>query len=130
GTPSGFALWLFVGDGLGLAAYALATRGRGVFRRLLPLWRSGLAGGIMSLSAYWIAIWAFTRAPIALVAALRETSVLFAMLIGLVVLGEPAGRWRWAAAGLITAGGVLVSLGKRAPGRRRASPARPWARLG
>ena len=75
---------------------------------LAPAWRSGLAAGAMSLGAYWIAIWAFTRAPLALVAALRETSVLFAMLIGIVLLRERIAPRRWAAAGLILAGILLM----------------------
>ena len=62
----------------------------------------------MSLGSYWIAIWAFTRAPIALVAALRETSVLFAMLIAVFLLGERAGPRRWCAAALVTAGVMLM----------------------
>ncbi len=64
----------------------------------------------MSLGSYWVAIWAFTKAPVALVAALRETSVLFAMLIGLVVMHEPVGRWRWGAAGLIVSGIALMRV--------------------
>jgi drug/metabolite transporter (DMT)-like permease len=110
GTASGFTLWMFIGDGLGMLAFALATRGRASLVRLLPAWRSGLAAGAMSLGSYWIAIWAFTQAPIALVAVLRETSVLFAMLIAVLVLREEAGRWRWAAAGLIGAGVVLMRI--------------------
>jgi drug/metabolite transporter (DMT)-like permease len=110
GTASGFALWMFTLDGIGLAAIALATRGRNVFAPLAARWRSGLVAGAMSLASYWIAIWAFTRAPIALVAALRETSVLFAVLIAVVFLREKPGPWRWAAAGLITAGVVLMRV--------------------
>ncbi len=64
----------------------------------------------LSLGSYWVAIWAFTKAPVALVAALRETSVLFAMLIGLVVMHEPVGRWRWGAAGLIVSGIALMRV--------------------
>jgi drug/metabolite transporter (DMT)-like permease len=108
GTASGFTLWMFVGDGLGMLAAALGARGAGSLVRLLPAWRSGLAAGALSLGSYWIAIWAFTRAPIALVAALRETSVLFAMLIAVFVLGERAGARRWGAAALVTAGVVLM----------------------
>jgi drug/metabolite transporter (DMT)-like permease len=110
GAASGFTLAMFVGDGLGMAAYGLARRGGGALRALMPAWRSGLAAGAMSLVSYWVAIWAFTRAPIALVAALRETSVLFAMLIAVGVLGERAGPWRWAAAALILAGVTLMRL--------------------
>jgi drug/metabolite transporter (DMT)-like permease len=109
-TASGYVLWMFAGDALGLTGFALATRGRGALGRLLPAWRSGIAAGALSLGAYWIAIWAFTLAPLALVAALRETSVLFAMLIGVFVLGERANRWRWVSAGLILTGVGLMRL--------------------
>jgi drug/metabolite transporter (DMT)-like permease len=64
----------------------------------------------MSLGAYWIAIWAFTKAPLAMVAALRETSVLFAMLIAAVLLKERLTARRWAAAVLILAGLVLMRV--------------------
>jgi drug/metabolite transporter (DMT)-like permease len=110
GTASGFTMWMFAGDGAVMAAYAAAVRGRGIFASLKPAWRSGLAAGALSLGSYWIAIWAFTLAPIALVAALRESSVLFAMLIAVVLLKEEAGRWRWTASVLILAGIVLMRL--------------------
>ncbi len=109
GTASGFTLWMFVGDGLAMLLCALLARGGGqALFRLLPAWRSGLAAGAMSLGSYWIAIWAFTRAPIALVAALRETSVLFAMLLAVFVLGERAGARRWGAAALVATGVALM----------------------
>ena len=65
------------------------------------------ARGALSLGSYWIALWAFTRAPVALVAALRETSVLFALLIGVVLLKEKAGPWR-VGAGLCIGAGVIA----------------------
>jgi drug/metabolite transporter (DMT)-like permease len=110
GSVSGFTLAMFVLDGLGMLTFALLARGRSALAKLVPAWRSGLAAGTMSLLSYWIAIWAFTRAPVALVAALRETSVLFAMLIAVLILKEPAGRWRWAAAMLIAGGVVLLRV--------------------
>jgi drug/metabolite transporter (DMT)-like permease len=93
-----------------MAAYALATRGTAGLAAVVPAWRTGLPAGALSLGSYWIVLWAFTRAPVALVAALRETSVLFAMLIGVFVLRETAGPWRWAAGLLIVAGVVLLRL--------------------
>ena len=87
-----------------------ATRGGSALARLLPAWREGVAAGALSLGAYWIVVWAFTQAPIALVVALRETSVLFAMLIAVFMLREQAGRWRWAAAALIVGGVVLIRV--------------------
>ena len=70
----------------------------------------GMLGGAMSLAAYWIAIWAMTVAPIALVAALRETSVLWATLIAVVFLKEPFIAARAVAAVLIVAGVALIRL--------------------
>lgn len=110
GTASGFTLWMFVGDGVLMTIYALFVRGRGLFAAARGNLLSGTAAGALSLGSYWIAIWAFTLAPIALVAALRETSVLFAMLIAVFWLGEKASRQRWCAAGLILAGIVLMRL--------------------
>lgn len=110
GTAAGFILWLFLFDGLFMLAFALATRGPSALRALVPAWRPGLAAGLMSLGSYWIVVWAFTQAPLALVAALRETSVLFAMLLGALMLKERVGPARWAAAALILAGIALMRL--------------------
>lgn len=108
GTPSGFILWMVIGDAMVMVAFAVATRGRGVFRALVPAWKTGLAAGAMSLGSYWIAVWAFTQAPIALVAALRESSILFAILIAAFVMREPVSRWRWTSV-LLIAGGVVLT---------------------
>lgn len=110
GTASGFTLWMFMGDGMLMALYALLVRGRGLFAAMRRNLAGGVAAGVLSLGSYWIAIWAFTQAPIAVVAALRETSVLFAMLIAVFWLGEKAGPQRWAAAALILAGIVMTRL--------------------
>lgn len=104
GTVAGFAFWMFVADGAIMLAYAFATRGPRAPVQVLSAWRTGLPAGALSLGSYWIVLWAFTRAPVALVAALRETSVLFAMLIGVFLLKEKAGPWRWIAGLLIIAG--------------------------
>jgi drug/metabolite transporter (DMT)-like permease len=108
GTASGFTLWMFVGDGILMTIFALFVRGRGLFSQARENLGSGFAAGALSLGSYWIAIWAFTLAPIALVAALRETSVLFAMLIAVFWLGEKAGPQRWIAAALIVCGVILI----------------------
>jgi len=108
GTATGFAMWMFAVDGAAMAAYALVTRGVGVFDTLRPALRPGALAGALSLGSYWIVIWAFTQAPVALVAALRETSVLFAMLIAALVLRERVTVTRWLAAVLIAAGVVAI----------------------
>lgn len=111
GSALGFVPWMALGEALGMAAFAVAVRGPRALRVLRPVWRGGLLAGAMSFTSYGIAIWGFTVAPIALVAALRETSILFAMLIGVVLLGERANRWRWGAAAAIVTGVALMRLG-------------------
>ncbi|MDT4874685.1 hypothetical protein FQZ97_1100000 [compost metagenome] len=64
----------------------------------------------MSLAAYSIVIWAMTQAPVALVSALRETSVLFALLIGAWLLKEPLPPIRLLACGVIAAGVAILRL--------------------
>lgn len=110
GTAAGYILWMAIGDAALLAVFAVATRGGGAVAGLKAAWKPGLAAGAMSLGSYWIAVWAFTQAPIALVAALRESSILFAVLIAAIVLHEPVTRWRWASVGLIAGGMALMKL--------------------
>jgi len=108
GTSSGFILWMVLGDAVGMVAYAAWTRGASAFPALLPAWKTGIAAGAMSLGSYWIAVWAFTQAPIALVAALRESSILFAILIATFILREPVSGWRWASTCAIACGIALM----------------------
>jgi drug/metabolite transporter (DMT)-like permease len=105
-----YTVWLFLADGLLLLLLVLWRRGRPVIADYAGFWKIGLIGGALSLAAYWIAIWAMTVAPIALVAALRETSVLFGSLIAVVALKEPLHRARIVAALMIVAGLVLIRL--------------------
>lgn len=110
GGAAGFMVWMTLGDAAAMAGYVLAARGRAAFSALLPLWRKGLAVGAASYAAYWIAMWGFTQAPIALVAALRESSILFATLIAWLVMREAVGKWRWLSAGAIALGVVSMKL--------------------
>jgi drug/metabolite transporter (DMT)-like permease len=110
GDPHAYSAALFVIDGIPLVLVAFWLRG---FSGLAPMRQflgRGIAGGAMSLGAYWIAIWAMTVAPIALVAALRETSVLWASLIAVLFLKEPFIPARAVAAALIVAGVALIRL--------------------
>jgi drug/metabolite transporter (DMT)-like permease len=66
--------------------------------------------GLLSTVAYGIVLWAQTKAPLAEVAAARETSVVFAAVIGLAVLGEDLGRRRVVAEFVIATGIVLIGL--------------------
>jgi drug/metabolite transporter (DMT)-like permease len=98
---------LFIGCGGVMLVYALVRGGPGVFAGAAGRWKVSLAGGAMQVLSYGVANWAMTLAPIALVAALRETSVLFGALIAVVILKEPLRMSRVAAAALI-AGGLVV----------------------
>ncbi len=107
-NASSFTLWLFAGDSLIMLLSALFLRGRGAITKTFPEWKSGLVAGALSLGSYWIAIWAMTKAPIALVSGLRESSVLFAMFIAVFLLKEKAGIIRWLAAFSIGTGILLT----------------------
>jgi drug/metabolite transporter (DMT)-like permease len=109
-NPNAYSAWLFVGIAIVLAPYARLRGGTGVLAAAAPYWRQGLAGGAMQVLSYGIAIWAMTVAPIAIVAALRETSVLFGAAIAVIVLKEPLRAARLVAAGLILIGLVLIRL--------------------
>lgn len=110
GDPHAYSAALFVIDGVPLVLIAIWMRGWSGMAPMRQFFGRGIAGGAMSLAAYWIAIWAMTVAPISLVAALRETSVLWATLIAVVFLKEPFVPARAVAACLIVAGVVLIRL--------------------
>ena len=110
GSANAYSVALFVGIGPVMVIYALAWRGREVIPAMRRHWRLGLAGGTLQLGSYGIAIWAMTVAPIAIVAALRETSVLFGALIAIIFLKEPLRASRVAAALMIVAGLTLIRL--------------------
>jgi drug/metabolite transporter (DMT)-like permease len=109
-NPNAYSAWLFVGIAIVLVPYARIRGGSGVLAVAAPYWRQGLAGGAMQVLSYGIAIWAMTVAPIAIVAALRETSVLFGAAIAVIALKEPLRAARLVAAGLIAIGLVLIRL--------------------
>ncbi|MGE0718334.1 MAG: EamA family transporter, partial [Alphaproteobacteria bacterium] len=109
GDPLGYTAWLFALHIPWVPLYALATRPEAVRRYATRSWARGIGGGLVSLASYGIAIWAMSVAPLALVAALRESSVLFAALIGVVLLREAMGTRRVAAAALIVAGQLLMN---------------------
>jgi len=110
GDAIAYSALLFVLNGIVPVALAVAIRGWKPFSALGPHLPLGLAGGLMSFGSYTIAIWAMAQAPIALVAAVRETSVLFGAVIAVVVLKEPLRLNRIVAALLIVSGLVLIRL--------------------
>lgn len=103
----GFAVWLTLGDGLLIFLIALLWKKSAIWHVLRTDFGKGLTGGAMQVGAYWIIIWALALAPMGMVSALRETSVLFAALISTFILKEGFGAWRFVSAGLIMFGIIL-----------------------
>ncbi|HEX2512466.1 MAG TPA: DMT family transporter [Xanthobacteraceae bacterium] len=110
GNAHAYAALLFLLDGFCMAVVALWRRGQSIITEARIYWKTGLFGGALSVTSYWIAIWAMTVAPIAIVAALRETSVLFAAVISVVILKEQLRPARVIAALMIVFGLALIRL--------------------
>jgi drug/metabolite transporter (DMT)-like permease len=107
GSAVSYTLWLFFLDAWGILAIALWQRGFSVIGHLRQRWKLALSGSVLALGSYGIVLWAMTIAPIPAIAALRESSVIFAALLGAILLKERMGRWR-------IAGSVLVAFGAAA----------------
>lgn len=110
GSPAGYVLWLFVLDALAFPFFVLLLRRNQLVAYAARFWLRGLIGGVLSSLAYGIALWAMTRAPVAAVAALRETSVIFAALIGAWLLKEGHLARRLAGAATVAAGVIALKI--------------------
>ena len=110
GDAVAYVAWLFLLDAVLFTPVVLVLRGPSLLGGTLGEWYRGSLAAAASYGAYAIAVWAMTQAPIALVAALRETSILFAVLIGWLVMGERMDRTKALAAGLIVTGVVLTRI--------------------
>jgi len=110
GSTLAYVPWLFLIDGTLFSGAALFLRRKALAAYVGPRLLTPLAAGAISLLGYFIVIWALSRGAMAPVAALRETGVIFAALIGTFVLKEPFGLRRVLAAACVTAGIVLMSL--------------------
>ncbi|CAG1003764.1 hypothetical protein BURK2_03239 [Burkholderiales bacterium] len=107
----GYIAWLEIATGLGMASVAYLRRRPAVVEFVRTQWRSGLVAGLLSVGGYAIALWAMSVLAMAPVVALRETSVVFAALIGSVFLREGFAGRRLAAAAMVLAGIVMLGLG-------------------
>jgi uncharacterized membrane protein len=113
-TAASYVVLLFVLDGIPYPALVFAQRSAAARRAMLAYarrrWPLATLGGLASLGSYWIALWAMTRAPVAAVSALRETSVLFATAMSVLVLKERFGLQRACGAVVIVGGVVALRL--------------------
>lgn len=109
--PLTFIVWLFLVDGLLITLTALALRRDALRSAIAMKWRYGVAAGALSILSFGAALYAFSLMETAKVSALRETSVVFAALMGSLFLGEGFGRRRLIAALVLAAGLVLMQFG-------------------
>ncbi len=111
GAPITYAAWEAVATAVPLALHALARdRGRAFAWPRPSSLIVGLVGGAATTTSYAIALWAMTLAPVAVVAALRETSIVFALILGRRLFGEHVGRARLIGATVVVAGVVVLRL--------------------
>ncbi len=109
-SPHTYTAWLFVLSAVAQLAVTGIVHGKATLTLLRPRLCRGIAAGILSSAAYTVVLWAMTVAPVTLVAAVRETSILFAALIGWGLLGEKITRLRWFGVILTVIGLVAARL--------------------
>jgi drug/metabolite transporter (DMT)-like permease len=109
GAPLGYIAWLMLLEGLAIPVWAVATRRGALPAQLRPIAVRGLLGGALSVLAYGLVLWAQTRAPLAPVAALRESSIIAGAAIGAVFFKERFG-WPRTAASVLMVGGIALML--------------------
>ena len=102
--------WIFLLQAPVLPIVALARHGRALPGRLRPFWIRGLAGGVLSMLAYGLVVWAQSRGALAPIAALREVSIVIATVIATVVFKERFGRVRLVASSAVVVGILLLNL--------------------
>jgi drug/metabolite transporter (DMT)-like permease len=110
GDAVAYVAWLFVADAILFGSVTLLLRGTAPFRPPARVWMPGGPAAAASYGAHGVSVRAMTQAPIALVTALRETSILFAVLIGWPVFRERLDLGKAVATGLILAGAALIRL--------------------
>jgi uncharacterized membrane protein len=108
GDKYGYIVWLFVLDSPALIVMAYLRRGPAMFALAARHWKVGAIGGALSMAAYGIAIYAMSQAFMAQVAALRETSVIFAAIFSALILKERFHPRRYAAVAMVALGAVLL----------------------
>lgn len=109
-APAAYTLWVYLLTGSPLVIWTMARRPAALVTYTKQHWHLGLIGGVGSLVSYGIALWAMTVAPIAIIAALRETAILFGTVISCLVLQERVTRVRLVAACVILAGAIALRL--------------------
>ncbi|MEO0881177.1 MAG: DMT family transporter [Pseudomonadota bacterium] len=109
-APETFIVWLFLLDWIGVAFVAVIRRRGRLISSYRPVLKDGMLGGIVGAISYSAALYSFTLIDAALVAALRETSVIFAAIMGAVWLKEGFGPRRIIAAAIMASGLIMMQV--------------------
>jgi len=109
-NPFSYIGWLLIVQLMPLLTATVLTRRRLILPFVKRNYGRSLLGGTLASFGYAVVVWAYSQGTIAPIAALRETSVIFAAIIGTIFMGEPFGRWRIAAATAVAAGVLLLNL--------------------
>jgi drug/metabolite transporter (DMT)-like permease len=104
--PMSYGPLIAIGNAIAMAAYQV--RRLDLLRTVAANWPLALLGSLVSTASYQLLVWSVSLAPVALVVSLRETSMLFAVAIGALLLRERVGAWRWLAVGVVFAGVLLI----------------------
>ena len=105
-----YTCWVFFLNAFPLFFITLLLQKGAYFRYVRSRWQYGLFGGVCSFAAYGLSLWGMARAPISLVASLRETSVIFGMILGIVFLGEKITGSRVLAVTLVVSGAIIIKV--------------------
>ncbi len=112
GNPHSYSAWMLGLEWIPFAVYVFLRQRRNLRPHLVKMWKPAALIGLLCLAAYWAVIWAMTVAPIALVAALRETSIVFVLVLGVVFLKERLSLVKLAATFTTLVGTILIKLGR------------------
>ncbi len=110
GEPVTYTAWIFLFTAAPMVTWTALRRPRALGEALRGQWWIAIVGGACNVGAYGLVLWAMTKAPVAAVAALRETSILFATIVGIFILKENADKYRIASTLLIVAGAIVLRL--------------------
>jgi drug/metabolite transporter (DMT)-like permease len=110
GNAFSYTGWMLLLTGVLVFVVALAFRGRQVTGHVLAQWKKGALGGGCTFASYSLALWAMTRAPIALVAALRETSIIFSAILAVMFLKESVSPLRYVSIVIVALGAIAIKV--------------------
>jgi drug/metabolite transporter (DMT)-like permease len=111
-SAESYTFWSHLFNGIPITLVALYFRRGRVLVSVQKGWKVGVIGGVISLLAYWIVTWAMTQAPLALVSAVRETSMVFAVMFGVLFLKERLDLARLASIAITLIGTALLKISR------------------